>query len=128
MEIDATKRINPIARIVIIKNGYILLTSATEENDRFSGELLFLPGGHVEHLESSRDTIIREMKEEFEGSSKVKVTGFLGALECVWDNNGKPYHEIDLVFSEVHTEDRSEDKDGHTTYSTSLFVTVSGII
>jgi len=29
-------------------------------------------------------------------------------------------NEFELVFSEVHTEDRSEDKDGNTTYSTSF--------
>mgnify|MGYP001040039074 CR=1 FL=1 len=98
MEIDPTKRINPIARIVIIKDGYILLSSATNSNKRFSSELHFLPGGHVEHTESARDTIIREMQEEFEEAEKVAVTDFLGILECVWDNKGEPYHEINIVF------------------------------
>lgn len=97
MEIDITKRINPIARAVIIKNGYILLTSATKSNKRFAGDLHFLPGGHVEHGESVRATIIREMDEEIE-NGEINVTNFLGVLECVWDNAGQSYHELDFIF------------------------------
>lgn len=98
METDKIKRINPIARIVIAKDDYILLTSATNSNKRFSPELHFLPGGHVEYTESAKDTIRREMSEEFENSENVKIVDFLGILECVWDNEGTQYHEINIVF------------------------------
>lgn len=97
MEIDVTKRINPIARAVIIKDGYILLSSATKSNERFAGDLHFLPGGHVEHGESARNAIIREMDEEIE-NGVMTITNFLGLLECVWDNKGKLYHEVNFVF------------------------------
>ena len=39
--------------------------------------------------------------EEFEESDKVKVTDFLRLLECVWDNNGELYHEINILFKYV---------------------------
>lgn len=121
MEIDYTKRINPIARIVIIKDGYILLSSATNSNARFSSKFHFLPGGHVEHTESAKATIIREMAEEFEDSDKVNVTDFLGVLECVWDNKGKPYHEINLVFKgeidEIDINNPPKSKESHITFA-----------
>lgn len=121
MEIDPTKRINPIARIVVVKNGYILLTSATNKNERFSSDLHFLPGGHVEYTESARDTIIRELNEEIENSHDIKVNGFLGILECIWDNKGTHYHEINIVFrGEVETIDINnppKSKEGHILYN-----------
>lgn len=97
MEIDVTKRINPIARVVIVKDNHILLTSATKENDRFDSNLHFLPGGHVEHTESAQSAIVREMSEELYNVN-LEVTNFLGVLECVWDNKGQPYHELNIVF------------------------------
>lgn len=120
MEIDATKRINPIARIVIEKDGYILLTSATENNSRFTPEYHFLPGGHIEHTECARDAIVREMQEEFEGSEKVKNISFLGVLECVWDNDVEPYHEINIVFKgeidDIDVNNPPKSKEEHIKY------------
>lgn len=92
------KRITPIIRIVIEKDGYILLASPTKENIRFSQDMIFLPGGAIEHTESARDAAVRKVHDEIDYDGRIFVTDFLGILENIWDNNGKPYHEMDIVF------------------------------
>lgn len=90
--------IHPIVRAVIIKDNNILLSSATPKNDRFSNEFKFLPGGHVEYLETSSEALKRELYEETTGLGKIEVMELLGILECTWDNKGTPYHEINIVY------------------------------
>ena len=98
MEKKSKEYINPIARVVIENNGYILLSNATSYDKRFDSKYHFLPGGHVEYMEDSLTTINREIKEEITEYDNITIIGFLGILECVWNNNGKPYHEINIVF------------------------------
>lgn len=92
------KKITPMVRIVIEKDGYILLSCATKENIRFKQDMFSLPGGRVEHTESSKDAAIRKIHDEIDYKGKIRITGFLGILENIWDNNGRPYHEMDIVF------------------------------
>jgi len=92
-------KIHIISRAVIRKEDAILLT---HHKDFF-----FLPGGHVKHCESTREALKRELKEEIGIDSKVNC--FMGALECVWDNEGVPFHEINFVF-DVIVEDLSKNK------------------
>lgn len=90
--------INPIVRIVIEKEGYVLLTTPTNLNKRFDKNSHFLPGGHVEYLESSLEALERELIEELLEPSGIEITGFLGILECTWDNKMSGYHELNIVY------------------------------
>lgn len=89
-------KINLIVRAVIIKDEHVLLSTPSDNNDRFSKHLHFLPGGHVEENESAIDALHRELKEEM-GLTAVSES-FLGGLECTWDNKGTIYHELNLLF------------------------------
>ncbi len=92
------KRIAPIVRIVIEKDGYVLLASPTKVNIRFKPDMIFLPGGAVEHTESARNAATRKIYNEIDYKGNIHITDFLRILENIWDNNGKPFHEMDIVF------------------------------
>jgi 8-oxo-dGTP diphosphatase len=57
----------------------------------------FLPGGHVEFGESAEATIARECLEEF--GSVVRVGEFVGVWENAFEEGGRAFHEVTLVFA-----------------------------
>ena len=67
--------IHVLSRAVIIDQQSILLCKTLDLQANF----YFLPGGHVEHGESVRESILRELMEETGSSGKIKR--FLGCLE-----------------------------------------------
>lgn len=81
-------KIHVIARAAVIDKGYILLTKCRD--------FFFLPGGHVKHAESIPQAAVRELSEEAALDSTLDC--FIGAIECVWDDKGSPFHEINFVF------------------------------
>ncbi|AZL16392.1 NUDIX domain-containing protein [Rickettsiales endosymbiont of Stachyamoeba lipophora] len=83
-------------RGVIVEENHILLLTPTEKNTNFNTDQFFLPGGHVELGEPAWLALRREIKEEL-GINTV-YEEFLGVLECSWNNKGRLYHEINMVF------------------------------
>ena len=79
-----------IARILIIQENQILLTH------EIGTPYTFLPGGHIEYNEPAKQTILREMREEFKGEGQVKE--FIGAIEHSYNHRGEPQHEVTLLF------------------------------
>jgi 8-oxo-dGTP diphosphatase len=88
--------INLIVRSLILHDGHILLSTATAENKDFSQGFYFLPGGHVDHNESARDALKREIKEEM--GYDIESDSLAAVLECSWDRKGSTYHELNLVY------------------------------
>jgi ADP-ribose pyrophosphatase YjhB (NUDIX family) len=76
---------------VAIQDGCVLLHRF--ETDDFWA----LPGGHVELMETARDTLSREMKEEI--GLDVTVGRLLWVVENFFDYQGKANHELGLHFS-----------------------------
>ncbi len=85
------------SRAVIIKEGHILLCKTTGLDLDF----YFLPGGHIEHGESAKDAMLRELKEEI--GFEFEINRFLGCFEYSFDPNVRKHakchtHEYDFIF------------------------------
>lgn len=89
------KRIETIARGILVSGGMVLLCRDKQ------GSYAFLPGGHVEPGESAREALSRELQEEA-GLERVKVGSCALVTEQRFTQNGKPRHEISLVFHVEH--------------------------
>lgn len=94
-------RIHFIARAYIKDNDYILVAN--------NGKHLFLPEGHVKYEEAIYRALSRELAEEIEISNPI-IDNFIGVIENLWDNNGKPFHEQSFVFK-VHSRSLSKNKE-----------------
>jgi len=88
------KNIETLARGAILSGGHVLLCRDLK------GGYSYLPGGHVEPGEAASAALAREMIEE----AGVTVTAGVLALvsESRFIQNGKPKHEITLVFHVEH--------------------------
>lgn len=82
--------IHLLGRVVLVSNGHILLAH------EISADNTFLPGGHVECNEAVKNTIRRELREEFDGN--VEVEEFIGVIEHSFECRAQPYHELNLLF------------------------------
>ncbi len=89
--------IETIARGVCIQNGKVLLCRAK------GGKSTYLPGGHIEFGETSRQTLVREVREEMGVEST--ADDFLGVVENQFVQHGKPHAEINLVYRLTLPED-----------------------
>ncbi len=87
--------IHVLSRAVIIDQNHILLCKTTDLPLNF----YFLPGGHIEHGESAKTALLRELVEETGAQSCIKR--FLGCLEYSFEpgKNSKCHnHEYNFVF------------------------------
>lgn len=75
---------------VLLKDGKVLVHRA--EIDDFWA----LPGGHVEMMESSKETLIREMKEEL--ALDVEIKRLLWIAENFFEDRGYRFHEVCLYY------------------------------
>jgi ADP-ribose pyrophosphatase YjhB (NUDIX family) len=92
-QLKINKEIHVLARAVIIDQGMILLSRAKQ----FTPEFFVLPGGHIEHGESARQALQRELLEE--SGFEFQVKRFVGCLECSFDmQNICHSHEYNLIF------------------------------
>lgn len=94
MKID---KIHVQSRAVIIKEGHILLCKTVG----LMPDFYFLPGGHIEHGESAKDALIRELAEEVGFS--FTISRFLGCMEYSFDprltTHAKCHtHEYSFIF------------------------------
>jgi ADP-ribose pyrophosphatase YjhB (NUDIX family) len=69
----------------------------TEGYDSFKKETFFRPpGGAVEFGERSRESIVREIREEM--GVQIRDLSYIGMIENIFTYDGKPGHEIVLVY------------------------------
>lgn len=95
-------KIHVQSRAVIIKENHILLCKTVGLSPNF----FFLPGGHIEHGESAKAALLRELDEEIGFSFEIRR--FLGCMEYSFDptvmKHAKCYtHEYSFIF-EVFSE------------------------
>ncbi len=88
------KWVRPIA-ICVFRNGEKILVAEgydPTKKDRFYRPL----GGTIEFGEHSSDSIIREIREEL--GAEITDLSYIGTTESIFENDGKPGHEIVLVY------------------------------
>lgn len=83
-------RIEVIARGVCVAGGKVLLCRPK------AGGYTYLPGGHVEFGETSREALVREMAEET--GLVAKAGELLGVVESQFDQGGRRHCEVSLVY------------------------------
>ena len=87
--------IHVVSRAVLIDQEHILLCKTTDlENNYY-----FLPGGHIEYMESAENVLIRELMEETGYECEIKR--FLGCFEHSFEpshNNICHNHEYNFIF------------------------------
>ncbi len=87
-------RIRPLVLCIFRKAQQILVH---ESYDPIKGERFYRPlGGGIEFGEQSRDTAVREMKEEL--GAEICNLRYLGTIENIFSYNGNPGHEIVLLY------------------------------
>jgi 8-oxo-dGTP pyrophosphatase MutT (NUDIX family) len=90
------KRIRPLAICVFRSRDRILVM---EGYDSIKQEYFYRPlGGGIEFGESGAETICRELMEEIHVEVDRPSLRYLGALENIFTFNGKPGHEIVLIY------------------------------
>lgn len=72
-------KIHVTARAVIIDHGHILLCKTTDLVSNF----YYMPGGHVEHMETVEVALLRELLEET--GSKASLKRLLGVMEYIFE-------------------------------------------
>lgn len=99
--------IHVLSRAVIVDDGKILLCKTLDLKINF----YFLPGGHIEHGESAKQALLRELKEETNADCKIRR--FLGCLEYNFvpgHNSICHNHEYNFIF-EVSSEQLTSNKE-----------------
>ena len=90
-------QIRPVALCVFRNRDRILVFEGFE---KLRSETFYRPlGGGIEFGEKAEDAVRRELKEEID--AEVGELRYLGLLENIYTFNGKPYHEIVLIFDGV---------------------------
>ncbi len=99
------KKIDILVRALIQKDKKILVCKRVDKN------YYFFPGGHVDFGESTKRALKRELKEEL-GLSFLK-SQFIGGCEHRFIEDGKKYHEINLVFEVQTNKISTKSKENH---------------
>src|SRR5919108_3418432 len=87
-------RIRPIAIGVFRRDGRIFVA---EGYDPSKGETFYRPlGGSIAFGEHGQEAVMREMREEI--NAEVINLRYLGTLENIFTYDGRPGHEIVLVY------------------------------
>jgi len=90
-------RIRPIALCVFLNNNRILVF---EGRDSIKGDTYYRPlGGGIEFGENSQVAVRREIMEELR--SDIEDLKYLGMVENIFTVNGRPGHEIVLIYDGV---------------------------
>lgn len=98
-----------LARGIFIRENKVLLAQAKSDKNTF------LPGGHIEFGESSKDALKREIAEEI--GIHCEVGKFLGLVEHKWEKNGVLHCEINQIIevdcSELHSNIKPKSIESH---------------
>lgn len=100
-------RIRPLALCLFRHRGRILVNQGY---DTIKGQSYFRPiGGGIEYGETGAEAVVREVREELgaEVSSIVRV----GVFENIFTYNGRPGHEIVLIFDGRFCDEALYDRD-----------------
>ena len=90
------KRVRPLAICVFRSRGRILVM---EGYDPLKEEYFYRPlGGRIEFNEPSTETVCRELMEEINVEVDQQSLKYLGTLENIFTFNGKPGHEIVMIY------------------------------
>ena len=71
---------------ILIHEGRVLLERTIGKNE------YYLPGGHVQPLEKTDETLIRELREELH--SEMEITGFAGVGELFFPWDGRTIQQL----------------------------------
>jgi 8-oxo-dGTP pyrophosphatase MutT (NUDIX family) len=94
------KRVRTLAICVFRVKDKILVN---EGYDKVKDQSFYRPlGGAIEFGETAQETLKREIKEEI--GARVTELKYLGTLENIFVYNGKPHHEILLVYDGQFTD------------------------
>lgn len=104
------KKIDVLVRAIIKNKGKILVCRKTGKDYR-GKDYYFFPGGHIEFGERAGDALKRELKEEL--GIKIKKSNFIGGSEHTFVEDGKEYHEINLVFNVLTDKINTVSKENH---------------
>ena len=85
--------IHVLSRAIIIDNNHILLAYNPQ---KVPDHHYYLPGGHIEHHESAKEALIREIQEETGYIST--IDNFVCVLENAWQETSAPCHTHDVSF------------------------------
>ena len=86
--------IRPIAIAVICRGDRILVF---EGRDDVKGETFYRPlGGGIDFREQGADAVRRELREEI--GAELREVRYLGLVENIFTLDGRPRHELVLVF------------------------------
>lgn len=103
------KEIRPVVLGIAKRNNKILVS---EGHDEVKNEVFYrCIGGGIEFLETSKDALKREYKEEL--NIDVNVGEFLGISENIFVYNGKNAHEL-ILFYTVEINDENYKEEYHT--------------
>ena len=94
-------RIRPLALAVVRRGAELLVFEAfdTVKRQRFSRLL----GGGIEFGERGEDALRREFREEL--AAELRRVRFLGLLENIFRYEGRPHHELVLVYEAAFVDD-----------------------
>lgn len=88
------RKIRPVALAIIWRDNCILVT---EYFDEVKQQTFFRPmGGRIEFGEYGQQAVVREFQEEIQ--AEIVIQRYLGTLENIFVHNGKPGHEIILLY------------------------------
>ncbi len=99
------KKIEIISRAVIIKEEDILVCQ--EKNSNY----YFLPGGHVEFGEFSKEALLRELQEEL--FINVSDTDIIGVVENQYSTRGEDRQEINFIYKIDYSDINIKSKEEH---------------
>ena len=89
-------RIRPLAICVFRNRGRILVNKGY---DPVKDQYFYRPlGGGIEFGETSMDTVCRELMEELNVEVDRESLVYLGTVENIFTFNGKPGHEIVMIY------------------------------
>ena len=87
---DGADRFQMRAAAIAIRSGRVLVQNLT------GVPTTFLPGGRIEQNESSVDTLVREMEEEFGQTVEVGRLAFV--VEAFYPEKSQQFHEVGMYF------------------------------
>jgi 8-oxo-dGTP pyrophosphatase MutT (NUDIX family) len=90
---DGADRFQMRAAGIAIRDGRVLVQNIKDNPVRF------LPGGRIDQNESSVDTVVREMEEEFERA--VEVGRLLFVIESFFPEKAQLFHEVGFYFEMI---------------------------